>query len=1267
MLSDSQQGDQHIIIPQIVTQRSDLDALAAIGNLRLRSSTLDSFSINSIESRRDVAAREEYQGENLESATWIFSDLLLGISAREKSDVALIVSKSNQLVDLLQANPTLKQEIVIQHVMSKIQFMLYDQAPQLRCAAYRILRHSAADQETLQFLVQLKLLIFIIVSFSTLTPYLEKEEALKLVRHFLDIPNGANFLSIGVIKALVALVEHENEETQEGQDEPPSTEYHVPPAFTRLCIETICELSILKPDIVFHGGGLRLLISLIINASSDIAASCIMALMTCLDKPEARLFLRNGYDLDSLISVYSLFEENDEGKAPNTKKYYNRALKISFLLTVLLKTWTGIICFSHNKFDSLKVLLSNLRKKNNKLRSMILDLLLDVLRIKALPWLEHSSIGEVMAKFMVQVTNNPNHQVHYDYSILDPQSFEYSITSHFQGLMSKVLFNCDVFSLLFDIIRENRDEETTLKATFLLTNFVRLSVNLLPREFYNTHIFEALVGPLTLDSISTIELATKLQSFSSKIIKNGVVKSIVKEITIESRYYVDDATFKSMVFNTRVLTVKEFDEWNWNFVSQLFLGPLRNPQRFSEVQEKYPKFLKTMLSFFRPFKYRFSNLPYHASAKFPKLKNPRKLITIGCQILESLLSFDDGCKFLSENKLMPQLAEIFAQVDPLSGILSTEPILSRKRLENSLSIGYVKFLGIFSSSQNGIKILEQWQFFQLTNNIIECSFDSEDNNHLIFNMFNSLDFTYDSPFTLLLSKALNVSNWKIKVFLIDNVLPNLLTNEATESLAIENLVALLYDETEAVVQMSIDTLYEFFIVNNRLDRIDTLIEFRPSIEVLSDCIGGQELLLNFCKTTEGFRYLHRNGFIELCFNESIAKLQLFEYLNLVEHSLEVLYYPYFARGSDNHGSHKPDLHHFFNYLLATEEGFNYFNSRRSFVDDAISKLRKICQRLHLIDSLETDLDTEDNLSLQTELDLTIQDEVFSPDDTTIYGMKPLLSGKKDNNSVFLEVQRSDSQRTRRDLASAGPHFENTEEEDEYQFRKLKQYLWVVGEIASANYGIQILDPVYSSNLRSDHVVETLYQLYTTSDNWQLRGLAFYQLGKIASTVEGIEMLDALQWVSIDCVTGNQSVSLAYPRAMQDDDFFDIEILNPYNDASYFSLYGHDEISVYGQIDLEDDIVIETYEELDAKVLALINYLSSVLKRIERKAVKELNRIKEEKQQVFENVNLFLKTIRLIDKGKFSYRTRIFIFRLFNTAKILENLTRRDRKNSAIRR
>lgn len=1235
---------------------------------RERSYTLDGFNISSIEGSKS-ARRDRTSGEDsnfaghLETATWVFSDILLSLSIRDKDDARVVVTKSNQLVSLLRENPSLKQEIAIEHVVSKIQFMLYHPTSQFRCAVYRILRYATGTQSALLHLVKLRILIYIIVSLSTPTPQLEKEEALKLVRHFTSMPNGADCISIGVIKALVALVESENEDVTAPDHE--RLQSHISPSFTRMCIETICEIAVCKQDIVFHGGGLRLLIQLIVNGLPDIASSCLVTIMTLLDMSEARLFLRNGFDLDSLMSVFSAFEDDDEGNAPNTKKYRNRALKISFLLTLFLKTWTGLICFSHNKFDALKVLLGNLRKRNNEVRNMILDILLDVLRIKTLPWLEESTIGDVLAQFFnfMNKSNGTKNSLMFEYRTIPHQNFEFGIISHYQGLLLKVFFNCDLLPLLFDIINENRDEETTCKATYLLTNIFQQSVNFLPQEFYNEHILHAYDARLSVTSIAKIEAACRLQQKGEDLKRNAEVRNVVKELSIQARQNIDDTQFKTAINNTKVLTFKEIEEWNWNAISQLFQGPLRDPKRFSEVQEKYPKFLKTIFSFLRPFKYRFSNLPLHANAKFPKLKNPKRIILITCQMLEAFLTFDEGAKFLDTCKLMPQIAEIYAQLDPFSGIRAKEPILSTKRLENTLSVGYIKFFGILSSCSRGCELLNHWQLVLIVSNIVEGSAEDDNNNYLIFNLLDNIDYTFKSPVRLILSKAMSVSNWKIKLFALERIFPSLI-NEKDPELATSILSELLYDESEVVVSTAVNVLHKYFITQGNLDKIDLLINSRPSIPVLSKSSEGKLLLMNFCKTSKGFKHLHQHGFIEKYFQDSVNQLQTFEYLNAVEISLRIHFYPYVSMIPNASSIYDKDLHHFFYYLLSTEDGYNFFHSRRQCVDDLLHKIKSISARLNLIDG-----DSEPEAILGYDATEAVMDEVLE------YDENPFDSPNGFNDGFNRGLERTPTHSLNRlaqgvlnpSLASVTKE-EAMQYEDEYLMRKLKQSIWVVGEIASATYGMQLLDPINSGSMGygSEHIAETFNKLYQHANNWQLRGLAFYQLGKMATTVEGVEILDDLRWVSLDNHDVPHPVPLAYPMAMQEDDFFNIEILNPYKDASYFTLFGGNE-GIHVDLDLEDDVVVETYEELDEKILGLINYLSSVLGRIERKAMKELNRIKLDNPQVFSDLSLFLRTIRLVDKGKFKYRTRVFIFELFNTQKIMENLMKRDRKLSTGRK
>lgn len=1235
---------------------------------RIRSYTLDSLNISSIEGSKGYHQRSEdshdnnLPEQNVEAASWAFTEILQNLSVREKDDVYLVITKCNQLVGLLQETPSLKHDMAIDMVVNRIQFMFYHPAPQLRCAAYRVLRYSIASLDSILLMVQLKILISIIVSLSVPCPLLEKQEALKLIREFLNVSDGANFISVGVIKALVAIIEDDCDDlANTNTNAPPAQndQFVIPTSFTKLCIETICEIAVLKPDIVFHGGGFRLMMSLIINGAADLSTSCLVVFMSILDKPDARLFLRNGLDLTSLTSVYSLVDEDGEDKLSNTRKVHNMALKVTFLISVFLKCWSGLICFSHNNFEAIRIIVSKLKGKNNTVRNLIMDLLLDVLRIKALPWLEDSSIFDLFTSMNVFLSpgGQVDEQINHLYLDIPSNSFEKTAISHYQGLVLQVFLSCGVAPLIFDIIDKSTDESTCSKATFLLTNILQISMELLPKDFVQEHLSEAYKESLSLSSIYKIENAAKEQmktSLSER--KRSEVKSHVKDMIIENRVEMDDAALKSLITKTRILNLKDFEDWDWAQLSHLCQGPIRDQKRFYEIQERYPKVLRYLMSFFRPFKYRFSRAPLRPDNN--KLKYPKRIILVGCQLLEALLNHDAGFEYLLSNKLMPQLAEIFAQISPRSGITAEEPILSTKKLESTLSIGYVKFVGVLSASNKGLTILEEWQFFQLISDIIDSNVESNANVHLLFNLLNNLNFVYDSPLRILLSKVLAVAQEGTKLFTLENVIPKLLRSEECQVYVIRSLANLLYDESDAVVSLSVSYLHEYFVTKGQISRINLFIDLQPSTFVLSKYSKGKELLLLFCTTTAGFRLLHENGLIQRHLAQTVRSLQTFEYLDTIEGTLKKYLYPFSSMLLQVRNALGKNCHHFFYYLLSTEDGFIYFNSQRVVLEDIINKTFHIVQKLRLIEEKIEIVKAPEFLYSKTrppavESTNSKTNSIESDETDDLYKLDSPAKFQAKSEVSFSHMKETLSETTQ---------IKTAEDEEEYMLLRLKQYLWIIGEIASSKYGIQILDPLNNPGLRSDHVIELMRRLYKSSREWQIRGIAFHQLGKMAATNEGIEMLDDMSWVSIDTLS---SLKLAYPDSIRGKDLFDLEILNPYEDSTYISLFGShgEELWANQQLDVDadDGHGLETNQKLDDKALSLINHLSSVLGKIERKATKELNLIKQNNGEIFESPQFFLKTIRLVDKGKFKYKTRNFIFGLFDTVKIMETLVKRSKR------
>lgn len=88
---------------------------------------------------------------------------------------------------------------------------------------------------------------------------------------------------------------------------------------------------------------------------------------------------------------------------------------------------------------------------------------------------------------------------------------------------------------------------------------------------------------------------------------------------------------------------------------EIIQGPLANWKRLEEA--KSTKFLKRLLSFYRPFKHRFCDII--------NTKPNQRYVRVGCALFSALLANAEGVKYLGSNKLLFQIAECLAQLDPV--------------------------------------------------------------------------------------------------------------------------------------------------------------------------------------------------------------------------------------------------------------------------------------------------------------------------------------------------------------------------------------------------------------------------------------------------------------------------------------------------------------------------------------------------------------------------------------------------------------------------
>lgn len=1161
----------------------EIDTKLRSEQLRIRSATLPNKP--SLRPSPSFASNES----NAESPTWLLSDLLSNLSSLKDKDEYSVVQKSNDLVSLLQTYPNLKEEVQIRTVLPRIQFMLYHSVPEVRSSCYRILRYLIVNYDSLILLGQLKLLIFIITSLANdqyKSSLIEMTQALKLIRQYLTIAKGADLLSVGVIKALVAIIEgdlHDHNHTL------PAYGLHVAPipeGFKNACLETICEIALLKPELVFHSGGFKLMINSIIEGSFEVASTCLLIILRLLSFQNSRKFLRNGFDLDSLIAVFSNDEYTGDAKFKHVSNF--KLQKISVLISVLLRDFNGLIAFSINNFTSIKNLLINLSKKNSRVQDLILDIILDALRIQVFPWLEHSPIGDFITKFNHQYQQQnlgSKRKFIFEYKDIK-EPFPRDVVQHYQGLLTYILVRNHLFEKLLPIVEDGGDKNLQKKATFLLLRLYFIANNYLPNELVLTK--------LQIPGISVhISLTNSKKSIAVET--NQFIKSKVKSITAYANLDVDDDEFKAMITNSKVLTIKEFEHWNWSLLTTLVQGPLTDSKRFEEVLEKSPKFFKRLVSFYRPFKYRFSSVHNN--------RNASKYIDFGCLLFEMYLSTDAGLKYLSSSKILPQVAEIVAQIDPCSGISSKDPILSKKRLENTASVGYLRFIGVLSSSNEGLNLLINWQLFTMFTNIISASSQTEVTNLFILTLFKYADFTVEhTPFRILFKMGLTVSNLKIRSHLLKYIMPQLLNAFECQEFCIGALIDNLYDTNHDIVIRSIDLLFNHCQGNNFLN-LQSIIKYQPIVHILQKYEIGRRFLVHFLNDPHGFRYLESQGYLEHEFNKWF-QITEFEYVKKLEQLVRFQFYPYVslgafhARGKTNLDIGDVELSslYFFKCLLSTEEGLAYFQQgmARDFFDQVLSSVENIFNQIN-------------------------------------------------NDNEFLDIDNQDE-----------IHCD--------MLNLLKQNLWIIGQIGSGKYGIQLLDPLYNINLKSS-IVELILNQFHHCPIWEIRGVCFYVIGMISTTIEGIEILDEYGWCSVLDQYGN-SMKLTYPKPTQnevvgqvfdDANLFNVAIVNPYRDAQYFN--------IFNSMIEETSIEIQS-PPITRTIFHNLHNLNSILSKIEIKAIRELNKLKLHSSSIFEDGELFLDVIRLIDKGNFAFHKRIFIFKLFTeNTRVLELILKRERRGS----
>ncbi|KAI0526669.1 Rapamycin-insensitive companion of mTOR, N-term-domain-containing protein [Xylaria bambusicola] len=863
--------------------------------------------------------------EPAESPTFALAEILQALEV-EGMAPEYYVGRANNLVELFKRYPTLKYDLVWSIFGDRMQFILLSGSREVVAAGYRMLRYAISDIASLKKIRALNTDYMVIVSLAKdRKADVEREQALKFVRAFLDVKDGVREVSRALVRAIVSVAEH------------------VEDRLRPICIETLAEILLRDPALLIASGGLAPISEALSEGTYKSPESLSAVLLFLLDAPQTRKYLRAGYDLEVMFTAFtdSLFLY--EGVVKQNAK----------AISLALKTWSGLMSLSLFNFRAIRSLISSLILPNSTIRDTILDLLYSLLRIKPPSWATSYLAGRRLTTYgrvatLKSTVPNKGEIVYED------EGIEQNFVEHYTALLLAIFIRSGLMPNLLEVAQNAEDPMLKRKSTLLIGETLKLASRILPpswsselqllpelfsaaAKFEDEARFNATGIVYQISSVSR----TLHRSSASGYTVSGLPSPGPTELSgsLEDTHKhsnsinTDEATFRQLLVDSGVLSSSNPAKWKWDIMLKIIEGPLTNGKRLEEAI-KASKFIKSVIGFYRPFKYRFSEVQ--------NTRNTQKYVRVGCALMHTLLQSPEGVRYLTDNKLLRQVAECLAQCDPTSGLTAQYPMFSRDRLTDTLCGGYFPMLGVLSSDPKGFQMLERWRIFNMMYHII----DFKQRPDLTKLILSNLDYSLQGHPRVLLSKALTAGTKDMRIHATNVLRKYAISQRVTPSgqvisdakWAIQLLVTQLYDPEIEVCATAVKILEK---ACNSKPLLEYIVECRPALDHLGEI--GAPLLLRFLSTSIGYHYLDGLDYISNEMDDWFLGRND-TYVSLIEASLARSFF----EGTDDHSnrlsmyedvdvdgdqdSHIPP--HFYRELTRTKEGCQLLEDKGHFLDFA---------------------------------------------------------------------------------------------------------------------------------------------------------------------------------------------------------------------------------------------------------------------------------------------------------------------------------------------
>lgn len=855
-----------------------------------------------------------------ESPTFLLAEILQALEILDKSS-DYYVTLANDLVALLKRHPTLKYDLVWSNFGLRMQMMLLSDKKEIVAAGYRVLRHAITDRKSLQTVRSHQTDYLVIVSLvKDSKAGIEREQALRFVRAFLEVKDGVQEISLPVVRILVAIAEQTDDRLRP------------------LCIVTLAEMLIRDPQFVISAGGVKTLTDALGNGHYDAPETLLPCFLHLLDMPGRRRLLQSGFEMSVPFAAFT-----DTSSLTESTTQLRSSARV---ITALFRSWSGLMTLSLHDFMSIQALIGSLAIKTPHIRSAVLDVLFDILHIRPPSWSSSFLAGRRLTTYG-RVTNLRSDNITTTITPVEDDLQKFSLVNHFIAALLALLLQGGLVPALLRAERDSPDLQLKRKTTLLVGEVLKLSNNLLPLS-WSSHLqvlpelfqsaaafgvderFISLGTIYHIDSVNRTLWRSQAAAKTTKVqVDDTTLAARAEPSKVQMSVNMDEAQFRNLMLESQVLNTVNYAKWRWDLIQPMIEGPLLNPKRLDEAM-RATKFVHRLLGFLRPFKYRFSD------AK--NTKPNQRYIKTGCSLIRTLLQTTEGARYLAENKLVRQIAECLAQFDRMSGITSATPLFSVERLADTLVGGYFAILGVLCSNPKGLQMMERWRIINMFYHIVEL----QDRDDLIQALLTNLDYTIDSHPRIILAKAITSGSKQVRIaatsilreyaLLSMDSLSGPASSAECARWAIRLLTTQLYDPEVEVCELAIKLL-EGACSDDR--SLEYIVKCRPALDHLGEI--GAPLLLRFLSTSVGYHYLDGLDYITKEMDDWFLGRND-TYVNLVEASLARALHELPDRSAPDDTQSKSDAGtvppHFYRELTRTAEGCELLRAKGHFEEFA---------------------------------------------------------------------------------------------------------------------------------------------------------------------------------------------------------------------------------------------------------------------------------------------------------------------------------------------